>query len=83
MKDVVDITLQPLYLWKERRYPLNRRLGGHQNRSGCFGEEEVLRPYRDSNPISLPTLVTLPARLAGNQCTPLDKPTVKNFPPRP
>jgi hypothetical protein len=30
--------------WKIPRYPLDRRLGGHQSRSGRFGEEKILDP---------------------------------------
>jgi hypothetical protein len=32
-------------IWNaERRYPLNRRLGGPQSWSGRFGEDEILLP---------------------------------------
>jgi hypothetical protein len=31
------------------RYPLNRSLDGSQTRSGRFGEDRSLLPYRDSN----------------------------------
>jgi hypothetical protein len=48
---VVSFTPLPLY----SRYPLDKRLGGPQSRSGRFGEEKILAPYRDSN--SDPSLV--------------------------
>ena len=32
----VNFTLWPLYPWEKPRYPLNRRLGGFQNRSKSF-----------------------------------------------
>jgi hypothetical protein len=42
---VVSFTLRPLYSWgKSPWYPLGRKLGGPQNRSGLRGEEEVLEP---------------------------------------
>jgi len=38
---VARITPWPLYPRLRRpQYPLNRRVGGHRRRSGCFGEEE-------------------------------------------
>jgi hypothetical protein len=39
---VVSFTPRPLYT----RYPLDRRLGGPQSRSGRRGEEKVLEPGR-------------------------------------
>jgi hypothetical protein len=37
-------------LWrKSPRFPLDKRLGGPQNRSGRRREEKILAPYRDSN----------------------------------
>jgi hypothetical protein len=46
----VSYTLRSLYLWrKTRRYPLDRRLGGPQDRSTRRGEQENLAPYGDSN----------------------------------
>jgi hypothetical protein len=35
---------------KEPRYPLDRRQGGSQNRSGCGGEEKYSHPRRELNP---------------------------------
>jgi hypothetical protein len=35
---------------KEPRYPLDKRLGGLQNRSGHSGEEKNYQPRRESNP---------------------------------
>jgi hypothetical protein len=41
---------RPLYpLGKSPRYPLDRRLGRFQNRSGQRGEEKKFCTYRDSN----------------------------------
>jgi hypothetical protein len=40
---------------KSLRYPLERRLGKPQSRSGERGEEKNTRPYRDSN--SVPSVV--------------------------
>ena len=81
-EDVVDITLRPLYFWESTPVPLEQEAGWAPESVWMFWKK-VLCPCRDSNPISLPSLVILPARLTGNQCTPLDKRTVKNFPPRP
>jgi hypothetical protein len=40
---VVNFTPRPLHpRGKSPRYPLNRRLGGPQSRSGRFGEEKIL-----------------------------------------
>jgi hypothetical protein len=48
---VVSFTLRPLYRQgKSPWYPLDRRLGGTQSRSGRGGEEKIPRPCRDSNP---------------------------------
>jgi hypothetical protein len=51
---VVSFTPRPLYLkGKSRWYPLNRRLGGPQSRSGCSGEEKNFQPLpgpRSSSP---------------------------------
>jgi len=48
---VVSFTPRPLYSWgKNRRYPLNRKLGGSQSRSGRYGEERNPCLYRESNP---------------------------------
>jgi hypothetical protein len=45
---VVNFTPRPLYpRGKSPRYPMDRRLGGPQSRSGRFGENSW--PYRDSN----------------------------------
>jgi hypothetical protein len=47
---VVNFTPRPLYpRGKSPRYPLDRRLGGPQSRSGRFGEQKILDPYWDSN----------------------------------
>jgi hypothetical protein len=47
---VVSFTLRPLYpREKNPRYPLYRRLGGLQSRSGRLGEVKILDPYGDSN----------------------------------
>jgi hypothetical protein len=47
---VVNFTRRPLYpRGKSPRYPLDRRLGGPQSRSGRFGEENISWPYRDLN----------------------------------
>jgi hypothetical protein len=46
-------------LGKEPRYPLNKRLGGPQSRSGRFGEE-ILVPARILTPARPPrSLVTI------------------------
>jgi hypothetical protein len=48
---VVNFTPRPLYpRGKRPGYPLDRRLGGPQSRSGRFGEEKNSWPCRDSNP---------------------------------
>jgi hypothetical protein len=45
----VNFMPRPLYpRGKSHRYPLDRRLGGPQSRSGRRGEEKIL-DYRDSN----------------------------------
>jgi hypothetical protein len=42
---------RPLYPWgKSLRYPLDRRLGGPQSRSGRRGEEKILDPTRIPTP---------------------------------
>jgi hypothetical protein len=42
---VVNFTPRPLDpRGKSPRYPLDRRLGGPQSRSGRFGEEKILDP---------------------------------------
>jgi hypothetical protein len=38
---------------KDPRYPLDRRLGGPQSRSGHRGWRKILCLYRGSNPIAL------------------------------
>jgi hypothetical protein len=48
---VVSFTPRPPYhQGKSPSYPLNKGLGGHQNRSGRGGEEENSQPPRESNP---------------------------------
>jgi len=49
---VVSFTAQTLYpQGKSPQYPLDRRLGWSQNRSGHGGgEEKILGPRRESNP---------------------------------
>jgi hypothetical protein len=47
---VVSFTPRPLYpQGKSPWYPLDRRLGGPQSRSGC-SEEKNSQPRRESNP---------------------------------
>jgi hypothetical protein len=43
--------LQPLYpLQKSPHNPFDRRLGGHQSWSGCYGEEKnIFYPCKESN----------------------------------
>jgi hypothetical protein len=55
---IVSFTPQPLYPWgKSPQYPLHRRLGGPQSRSGRRGEEKDL----DTTGIRIPdTLVVQP-----------------------
>jgi hypothetical protein len=49
-KSVVSFTLRPLYSpGKSPRYPLYRRLGGPQSRSGRRGEEKILDPTGTRN----------------------------------
>jgi hypothetical protein len=48
---VVSFTPRPLYLQgKSHQYPLDRKLGGPQSRSGRGGEEKNSQPCRESNP---------------------------------
>jgi hypothetical protein len=48
---VVNFTPRPLYPQeKNLRYPLDRRLGGPQSRSGRFGEEKILDPTGTRTP---------------------------------
>jgi hypothetical protein len=48
---VVSFTPLPLYpRGKSSRYPLDRRLGGPQSRSGQRGEEKVLDPTGTRTP---------------------------------
>jgi hypothetical protein len=49
---------------KWTQYPLNRRLGGSQSRSGRCGQNKISRPHRDSNPCRpAPDLVAIPTTL--------------------
>jgi hypothetical protein len=49
---VASFTPQPLYSrGKSPRYPLDRRLGGPQSRSGRLGEEKFLDPTGTRTPI--------------------------------
>jgi hypothetical protein len=51
---VVSFTPRPLYPWgKSPRYPLDRRLGVPQSRSGRRGEEEILDPTGTRTPTPL------------------------------
>jgi hypothetical protein len=56
-----------LYPWgKSPRYPLARRLGGPQSRSGQHGEKKILDPTGTRTPtpqLSSPWLVTIPAHI--------------------
>jgi hypothetical protein len=50
------VSFPPRHLYlrgKSPRYPLDRRMGGPQRRSGRYGEVTVLDPYQDSNSDSL------------------------------
>jgi hypothetical protein len=48
---MVSFTPRPLYpQGKSPWYPLNRKLGGPQNRSGHGVQDKNLSPYRESNP---------------------------------
>jgi hypothetical protein len=65
------VTLPPLYLRRKSLLcPLNRRLGGHQRRSGKTGKEKKnLFPLQGIEPRSLdcliPSLVPIPSELSG------------------
>jgi hypothetical protein len=49
----VSFTPQPLYHQGNcPRHPLNRKLGGPQNRSGRYGEDKNSCPCGESNPVS-------------------------------
>jgi hypothetical protein len=39
---------------EDSRYPLDGRLGGPQNRSGCYGEEKNIAPAGNSTPTVQP-----------------------------
>jgi hypothetical protein len=41
---VVSFTPRPLYPQEKNYYPLDRRLGGPQRRSGCGSEEKNYQP---------------------------------------
>jgi hypothetical protein len=57
---VVSITPQPLYAReKNPRYPLDRKLGVPQNRSGLHGEEKILAPTGTRTPTPLLLLLLL------------------------
>jgi hypothetical protein len=48
---MVSLTPRPVYTrGKSPRYPLDRRLGGPQNRSALYGEENNILPCREWNP---------------------------------
>jgi hypothetical protein len=76
---VVNFTPRTLYpRGKSPRYPLDRRLGGSQSRSGLFGEEKILYPtgIRTLNSwSSSPQLVAMPTTLSRlqNKYTLLEK----------
>jgi hypothetical protein len=58
---VVSFTSQLLYLrGKSPRYPLDRRLGGPRNQSGCCEEEKILDPTSTwkSNPSVVQTVAS-------------------------
>jgi hypothetical protein len=65
---VVKFTPRPLYpRGKSPRYPLDRRLGGLQSRSGRFGEEKIRDPTGTRTPTprsSSPWLVAIPTTLS-------------------
>jgi hypothetical protein len=65
---VVNFTPRPLYpQGKSPQYPLDRRLGGPQNRSGRFGEVKILTPTGTRTPTprsSSPQLVAIPTTLS-------------------
>jgi hypothetical protein len=66
---VVSLTPRPLYRrGKSPRYPLERRLGGPQNRAGRRGEEKILDPTgtRTPTPLSI-------ARVYHTKCEVLSK----------
>jgi len=45
---VASLTHRPLYPWGKRpSYPLSKRLGGLQFRSGCWREEKKSLPARE------------------------------------
>jgi hypothetical protein len=51
---VVRFTRRPLYSrGRSLRYPLDRRLGGPQSRSGRCGEEKILDPTGTRTPTPL------------------------------
>jgi hypothetical protein len=64
---VVNFTPRPLYpRGKSLRYPLDRRFGGPQSRSGRFGEKKILDPTETRTPIprsSSLQLVAVPTTL--------------------
>jgi hypothetical protein len=72
---VVSVMPRPLYPWgKSPLYPLDRRLGGPQSWSGCYGEEKNLAPARNR------TLAVQPvARCYINWAIPAPQPMHENF----
>jgi hypothetical protein len=48
--EVVNFMPGPLYSGNEHPYPLNRRPGGAQSRSGSYVKQKNLLPYRVLNP---------------------------------
>jgi hypothetical protein len=57
-RGVASFTPRSLYPWGNRlRYPLYRRLGGPQSRSGHCGEEKILAPPGIRNVSIITTLM--------------------------
>jgi hypothetical protein len=65
---VVSVTSWPIYpRGKNHRYPLDRRLGGPQSRSGRCEEEKNLAPIGNQTPAVQPVAIaTEPSRLPRN-----------------
>jgi hypothetical protein len=77
-RSVVSFTARPLYLHgRSRRYPLDRRLGGPQSRSGRCGIEKTLFPLPgiEARPSS-PSLYRLSYLGSFRVCVPMISPFV-------